>query len=373
MKILTIGGATQDIFLHYHGADAMSITKKNFTQQYMLFESGEKVEIEELSYQTGGGATNSATTFKRLGFDVACFCNVGADPAGRHVIDDLVSQGIDTTFVSTSQTHQTGLSSIINTVKGERTIFAYRGANSFLELSKLPFEAIKQAGQLYITSLSNDSSKLLPTIAAFAKEHKIPIAINPGTSQLAHGTLTLKKSLQYIDILILNSSEARAFMTALIATDDAYKRAFECQTSHETSSLNLMSEKPYLLEQPLLCQNLYFSVPKFFKEALKMGPSIVVVTNGANGVYVATGSTIYFHPSLHANVVNTVGAGDAFGSCFVASLLLGYSIEDALTNGIVNSASVLENIGAKQGILTHEQLKKRLATLSRAEVQTFNL
>ena len=42
MKVLTIGGATQDIFMHYKGTDTMTITKKNFRSSYMLFGSGEK-------------------------------------------------------------------------------------------------------------------------------------------------------------------------------------------------------------------------------------------------------------------------------------------------------------------------------------------
>ena len=62
MKVLTIGGATQDIFIHYNGTDIISITKKNFHSSYMLFGSGEKIEVEKLIYETGGGATNSATS-----------------------------------------------------------------------------------------------------------------------------------------------------------------------------------------------------------------------------------------------------------------------------------------------------------------------
>jgi hypothetical protein len=166
--------------------------------------------------------------------------------------------------------------------------------------------------------------------------------------------------LQYIDILILNSSEARTFMLALIETNETYKKMFEGPASQNPCTLNAASSDPYLMESPLYCEYAYFSMPKFFKEVIKMGPQIVVVTNGANGVYVVTDHTIYFHPSMKIDVTNTVGAGDAFGSCFVASLLHGYSVPEALRNGIVNSASVLCSLGAKTGLLTNEQLKKRI-------------
>jgi sugar/nucleoside kinase (ribokinase family) len=373
MKIFTIGGATQDIFLQYSGADAMTITKNNATQNYMLFESGEKVEIDDLRYSTGGGATNSAAAFKRLGFDVSCFCNIGNDSAGKHVLESLSKEGVDTSFINISNTNQTGVSCILNTARGDRTIFAYRGANSNLELDKLPFDEIKHSKQLYITSLSNNSAELLPQIASFAKQHNIPVAINPGISQLAKGTLTLKKSLNYIDILILNSSEARTFMHALIETDENYKKALESPSCHNPCTLNLPDIHPYLMESPLAYEDAYFSMNKFFKEVLNMGPKIVVVTNGANGVYVVTDHTGYFHPSLKIKVSSTVGAGDAFGSCFVASLLHGHKLPDALRNGITNSASVLQHLDAKTGLLSLQQLTHQAKNIPSNLLQSFNL
>jgi ribokinase len=370
MKVLTIGGATQDIFLHHAGADVMSITKKNFTHNYMLFESGEKVEIEQLDYFTGGGATNSATSFSRLGFDTSCFCVIGNDAAGQLVINDLQRERVNTSFIYQTDKYRTGLSCIINAIRGDRTILAYRGANSYLELDKLPFDEIKKTNQLYITSLSNDAAKLLPDIVSFAKQHKIPVAINPGASQLATGTLTLKKSLQDIDILILNSSEARTFMLALVETDETYKKMFEGSASQNPCALNAPSAEPYLMNMSLYCEDAYFSMPKFFQEVLRMGPHTVVVTNGANGVYVVTNHTMYFHPSMKIEVTNTVGAGDAFGSCFVASLLHGEDVPTALRSGIINSASVLCSLGAKAGLLTHDDIKKRITKLQPTLLQT---
>ena len=43
-----------------------------------------------------------------------------------------------------------------------------------------------------------------------------------------------------------------------------------------------------------------------------MGPKTVVITNGSNGVYVATEKEIIFHPSIKTKVVDTVGAGDSW-------------------------------------------------------------
>ena len=46
-KIVTIGGATQDIYLQYQGTDYMKIVESGGERSYMLFESGAKVEVEK--------------------------------------------------------------------------------------------------------------------------------------------------------------------------------------------------------------------------------------------------------------------------------------------------------------------------------------
>lgn len=322
-KIVTIGGATQDIYLQYQGCDCMSIMESGGERRYMLFESGAKVEVEGVLYYTGGGATNSAVSFKRLGFDTTCFCMVGDDLAGRAVVQDLESEGVDVSKIVVSPEHATGTSFVVHSLQRERTIFAYRGANGFLTEKDIPFDSIENADQLYITSLSHESSKILGVIGEYAKKQNIPIAINPGISQLSTGAQELKKSLQYIDILILNSSEAKTFMRSLV--------------------------------------DLYFTIPSFFKEVVKLGPKIVVVTDGAQGVHVATQDAVYFHPSMKVDVVDTLGAGDSFGSCFVGCLQRGASVEEALRSGIVNSASVIGKFGAKPGLLSYDELEKRLS------------
>jgi sugar/nucleoside kinase (ribokinase family) len=333
-RVLTIGGATQDIYLRYSGSDCMKMTEGDEEHNYMLFESGSKIEVEEILYYTGGGATNSAVSFKRLGFDVSCFCMIGDDLSGKAILEALKKEDVDSSKIITSTEHASGTSYIVNSPKGERVIFAYRGANGFLTKKDIPFDLIDSANQIYITSLSHGSAQVLEPLAKYAKEKNIPVATNPGISQLSKGAVDLKNSLKYIDILILNSSEAKIFMSSLVATDRKY-------------------------------ENFYFNFQNFFKEVMKMGPKIVVVTDGARGVYVAKDNEILFYPSLKIEVVDTLGAGDSFGSCFVGGIVRGMSVEDALCCGIVNSASVITKIGAKPGLLTYEELEKRVKKLSK--------
>ena len=369
MKILTIGGATQDVFIESHGSDRITLKTKFNQAEYMLFESGEKVEVTNLNYLTGGGSNNSAVSFKRLGFDSSCFCKVGNDNAGKHIINNLEKEMVNTKKIIQSEKHPSGTSFIINSIHGERTIFAHRGANGHLKKEEIPFEQIKNSNLIYITSLSHNSSQLLPDIVSVAKKNNIPITINPGISQLTKGTITLKNSLKDIDTFIINSTEAKQFMIALIETDENYKKLLESSLSPNTSNTQEEVGKNTFLMEPILYENIFFSIYKFFIEILKMGPTIIVVTDGSNGVYVATKKEILFHPSIKTKVIDTVGAGDSFGSCFAASLAQKYSIEDALLYGLINSSSVISKTGAQTGLLTFDEIKNKAKQIDKKLLQ----
>lgn len=371
MHVFTIGGATQDIFLTYSGADSITIEKHHGAEHYMLFESGEKVEIDSIMYELGGGATNSALSFKKQGFEVSTYCKIGTDSIGDFVIKKLEEEKINTPLVTKSSEHETGKSFIVNSQQGERTIFAYRGANNHLDLKSLVCDDLKKADLLYITSLSNESATILPSLVACAQNYNIPIALNPGSSQLKKGTESLKLSLKHVHTLILNSSEAKTFMITLIESHDSYLKAFK--TNQPTTTAQQSTNTAYLLDNPITYNNLYFSMQQFFKEVLSMGPKVVVITNGANGIYAATNEHILFHPSIKTNVVDTVGAGDAFGSCFVGSMALGFSLEDSLRRGALNSASVLRYIGAQKGLLTKEELNRQLTMVDKNLLQHYPL
>lgn len=373
MKILTIGGATQDIFLRCdEGADILKLTKRFSEENYMIFKAGEKIELQEIIYATGGGSTNSATSFKRLGFQTNCFCKIGKDEPSKIIFKKLSEENIDTNNIVETSEHSSGKSFIINSLRGERTIFVFRGANSFIKKEELPFAAIEKSNLIYITSLSHNSSKLLPDIASHAKKHNILVATNPGVSQLAKGATVLKNSLKYVDILILNSSEAKTLMFSLMKSYIAYQETPE-KLPASADIKTPTEEGAYLLHTTIMHEDLYFNLKTFFKEALKLGPKTVVVTDGKRGVYVAQDNKILFHPSIKTEVVDTLGAGDAFGSSFVATLVKTEDIETALRTGIINSSSVISYIGAKPGLLTWEKIQKKLDRLDKKLLQHYTL
>lgn len=367
-KIVTLGGVMRDIFIEYESAQMLHLQGTQSEQTFILIQEGKKIDVKNIAYHVGGGAANSAVSFARLGFDVEAFFKVGDDQEGAYVIAELAKENVSTQHVVHAKDQKTGSSFIIPCSSGNKAILAYRGANLTLQESELPWDAIASCDQLYITSLSAHASQLLLPITNYAKKNNKPVAVNPGTSQLDQGAQILRESLKNIDILILNSDEAQQFMLVLVQTNPALAQEVMRPLP---SQKNLQA--PQLLQSPLTYQHICFSFPQYFREVLSRGPKIVVVTNGAEGVYVAAKDTIYFYPSLPGKVISTIGAGDAFGSCFVASLAQGKTIEQALIAGSLNSHSVIEHVGTQTGLLTQQQLQDSLKNANLSLLQTFKL
>ncbi|MDR3647098.1 MAG: carbohydrate kinase family protein, partial [Candidatus Babeliales bacterium] len=160
IKVLTIGGATQDIFLHYKDLDTVSLPKNGEDKKYVLLEEGAKVDLKELNYYSGGGATNSAVAFKRLGLDVSAVFKLGRDCQADFVVSDLKKESIDISHVIYSDTLPTAISVIFPCPSGDRVVLAYRGANKDLDIHDLDLNIIKNYNSLYITSLSDRSANI---------------------------------------------------------------------------------------------------------------------------------------------------------------------------------------------------------------------
>lgn len=361
-KILVLGSATQDIFIMYEGAETLLLQSRKGPRSFLILEAGVKADVQKLFYATGGGATNTAVCFKRLGFDaLACF-KIGTEPAGEFIAQGLQKENIDLSHIIISPTTETALSFIVPTPEKDYTALCYRGANTHLTLHDIPFESLPTYQYTYITSLSGSSAQLLPKIAKKAKELGILVATNPGTKQITSERSELFEALPFIDILILNAYEARLLMETMLNRTGIH---------NATSSLD--ASLPPLLYSFMMYKEVQLSLFDYFKALLSLGPRIVVVTDGIHGVYVGTPHTVYFHPSIITQVSTALGAGDAFGSTFVGSLILGTSLEKALVYGVVNASSVISHLDAKTGLLSLPELEALASKIELTRLQRFEL
>ena len=132
-KVLTVGGATVDIFINYQDAETLKFSNKSGDREFLLLEYGGKLEVKNLNYYTGGGGTNSAVSFSRLGFSTSIVCKVGNDLGGKNILKKLTTESVCTDNITVDENEKTGTSFIIPSLEHDRTILAFRGANTLLE------------------------------------------------------------------------------------------------------------------------------------------------------------------------------------------------------------------------------------------------
>jgi len=310
VKIITFGAATQDVFLSGKSLHARrDVRTRDYVEQFPL---GAKLAVDDIHFDTGGGATNAAVTFVRQGLSASYIGKLGHDSAGAEVVRVLRREGVEVDKIAYDARLGTAYSTILVASNGERTILNYRGASHELKAKDVPIRTL-EADWFYITALGGNMD-LIGKLLKHANNHGIQVAIDPGSGELAQAK-KLRALLPLITVLKCNAEELRQIFGGEDLRSIVTKAADAC---------------PY-----------------------------VVGTDGAAGSYAAAGGKLY-QAGVYQKVkpVDRLGAGDAFGSGFVTALAKGLPVEDALTLASANATSVVTQFGAKSGILRTTRVKR---------------
>ncbi len=295
-------------------------------QKLFAFELGAKIVSDRVYFTHGGGALNAAMTFARQGVPVQTLTCVGNDPAGRDVVTVLRQNKIGQQLLQVSRTERTATSWVVTSIKQEdHVIFFYPGARADLDLSAKKIRQIKTPW-IYCTSLTGVKKlpTALQTLFLHAGKHDQKIVWNPGAGELQLGWGTLKKCFALTHILIVNLDEA-------------------LQLLQSAGEKNLKSLPPRSV----------------VKKLHAFGQTMTVVTNGDKGSYLYDGRTMLFKSALkNLKVVNTTGAGDAYGSGLVSGLIrYKGNLSRAMSLALYNSGSVVTHYGAQAGILSSAKIQ----------------
>lgn len=308
-RIVSLGSALQDIYLIDH--DDLVPTTIGNQAIFGKVLVGSKVDIDKISYEVGGGGINSAITFARHGHETILFSNIGKDPAGMAVIKVLDDENIDSSYINFLERKNTGTSAILLDEKsGERTILTHRGASEqFGNFDEKDLDLI-QPDWLYITTLRGDFDTLKRFLKK-AKSMNIKTMFNPGVRELDN-VKELIKLLQYVDILNVNKSEAARIVPGVMLTELLYH-------------LNTYVET-------------------------------VIITDGAMGGIAGNNTESYrFGIYEDKKIKDSTGAGDGFGSGFLAHLASGASFKNSIIFASANSTSIVSKLGANRGVLTGKE------------------
>ena len=303
LDVISIGSATEDVFVH--------VPEKFLAKHSFVFKPGTKIEIEQMEYFTGGGATNTATSFARLGLRTGIMGALGEDESAERIIKEMKKEKINTKLLKKLKGKNTAYSVILTGFGRDRVILHYAKAAKISD-GKINVSNLN-AKWFYVSSL-HSKPELLKKIVARAGKIKAKIAFNPGSKELKLGLKGLKRIFGKIDVLILNNQEALKL----------------------TQSIDLH-------------RNL---------KKLSGIARTIVITSGKNGAKASDGEKIYSSNTYKIKPLDVTGAGDAFGSGFVGAVIKGKEIGTALEYGIANSNSVIQSLGTKNILLSESGIKK---------------
>jgi len=318
--IISIGSATRDVFIiskEFHIlSDPHSINHKA-----ECVSLGSKIEIDQLVLTTGGGGTNTATTFARLGFKTATITRLGYDRPGLDILEDLNTNRISTRFIKKIKHGQTGYSTLLTMLDGERTILVYRGVSSLFTSKDILWNKLSTKW-IYLSSLGGNFA-LSKKIIEFATKKKIHLAWNPGKKELESGLKIFLPVLSKINVFMINREEAQILTGQMQANSQKLLNILSAYTS-----------------------------------------GLIIITDGPNGAYASCQGKNFHVATTGVKSISQTGAGDAFGSGVVSGLMKGLLHYQALRVGILNAESVIQQIGAKKGIISKWPSEKKLKMIT---------
>ncbi|MBI2410731.1 MAG: carbohydrate kinase family protein [Candidatus Kerfeldbacteria bacterium] len=324
--VITIGSALRDVMFYTDQACVMNNPAKDPARsQLICVEYGAKIRSENVHFEFGGGAANTAVNFAGLGLRTAVVTAIGDDFDGQSIERQLQTAGVDIRYLQKTSKHQTGFSFLtIDEKTGDHVAYVYYGAVQDLQLTSTQYAQL-QTKWLYLGSLNTPKWKQILRTIFSDKHEQSQIAWNPGATQISAGFRTLKPYIRETDILILNRDEAIELLL----------------TSPQSYGAHSMEEMVEYIHG--------------------FGPRIVLLTNGRGGSYAYDGKQHYHLNTPQDHPKDTTGAGDCYGSSFVAGMIrYKGDIQKSMRLATLNASHLVQQIGAQNGLLKWNDLPKRL-------------
>ncbi|MCF7971636.1 MAG: carbohydrate kinase [Methylococcaceae bacterium] len=261
------------------------------------FPSGEQV--------LGGAPFNVAWHLQALGDQPHFISRVGQDALGQDIIRGMNNWGMDTTSIQIDPQHQTG--------------------------------------RVDIQMLDNEPHYTITPDCAYDFIAADSVSNLSASGILYHGSLGLRNSVAREAFSVLaNNPQLAIFLDVNLRSPWWQKEdIYQCLSQARWAKLN---------EDEL--QQLGFGATDIKQEMLRLQAQFnlqqLIVTRGSEGALVldAQGEFFNLKPQAVDNIVDTVGAGDAFSAVFIHGLLSGWTIPDTLNRAQAFASKVIGLRGA---------------------------
>ncbi|MGB5750868.1 MAG: adenosine kinase [Desulfobacterales bacterium] len=304
--IVGIGSALVDILIHEDdeflektGAvkGGMTLVENTWIERTLAMGSGTATIV------AGGSACNTIVGVGKLGGQARFVGKCGTDQWGRQYENDLGGQNVDPALLRSDS--PTGRVLSIITPDAQRTMFTYLGASAETRPEEITAGSFADAAVVHIEGYLLFNPDLIQAALIAAKKAGALISLDLASFTVVEQSLVLLKKLvaDYVDILIANEDEARAF----------------CGQSDENLALSALSEKANIA-------------------VLKVGPRGSRISHA--------GETIHIQSIGDGTALDTTGAGDLWAAGFLFGLVNGHPLEKCGRLGSACGYEVCQVIGA---------------------------
>jgi 5-dehydro-2-deoxygluconokinase len=285
-------------------------------------------EVETFGKFLGGSATNVAVAAARHGRRSAVVTRTGADPFGAFLHDALRGFGVDDRWVTEVPGLPTPVTFCEIFPPDDFPLYFYRQPKApDLEIgaAELDLDAVRTARVFWVTvtGLSQEPSRSA-TLAALEARAKSGITV---------------LDLDWRPMFWPEPGEARPWI----------QRALE----HVTVAVGNREECEVAVGE---------REPDAAAEALRsLGVELAVVKQGPKGVLADDGRSVVEVPPVLVEVVNGLGAGDAFGGALCHGLLAGWDLERLMRFCNAAGALVASRLACADAMPTEDEVDAMLA------------
>ena len=268
-----------------------------------------KETTSSLSYSRGfgGKGLNQSIALAKSGLDVYHAGRVGFD--GQPFIDYLQEYGVKVDYLKKDEETATG-HAIIQVSHSENCIILYGGANQLIDEAQID-EVLTHFEKGDLLLIQNEISSLTYLITK-AHEKGLRIAFNTAPMD----EKIFGYPLELVDIFVVNEVEGKGL--ANVSSDQV-----------EDVIAGLQKASPN-------------------KE--------IILTVGSQGSYYISGETVIHQEAYRVEAVDTTAAGDTFTGFYLASILRGETVSNALRIAAKASSITVTKEGAAKSIPTLEQV-----------------
>ena len=288
-------------------------------------------EVRTFQKFLGGSATNVAVAAARYGRSVALVTRTGADPFGRYVRQEAGRLGVDPAFISAGEGPPTPVTFCEVFPPDDFPLYFYRyptAPDLQLTPDDLPQAAVRDARILWltVTGLSQEPSRSAHLAALEARARQTHTILD----------------LDYRPMFWADPAEASEQVAAAL--------------SHVTVAVGNREECEVAVGE---------TEPQRAADALlERGLELAIVKQGPKGVLAATADERVEVPPFPVEVVNGLGAGDAFGGALVHGLLAGWDLRRILEFANVAGALVAAKLECSTAMPDQAEVEQALARRS---------